>query len=433
MKPSRMRHAVLFVVCLVYLITYLDRVNLSVAAPNIIGEFGLSKLQWGLVLSVFSWTYTMGQVPIGMLADKFGARVVLAIIVLAWGGMTAVTGLVWGLGSLIAARLAFGLCEAGAFPAATRALAPWIPKTERGFAQGVTHAFARFGGAITPVVAAIAIEYLGWRNMFYVFASFAIAWGGFWYFWYRDTPKEFQNKWGGINQAEIDYIEEGRSNAQKIKLPFRVLLKSRNMWALALSYPCYCYVVWIYMTWLPQFLAEAHGLTTIKMGIFASLPLLAGTVGDTLGGWLSDRIWRHTGRGKFSRRVVAMTGLLVAAAFMIPGAMASTPGWAIFFLACALFGQEMAVGVYWAVCLDIGHEYSGTVSGLMNSMGGVTSAMSPLVFAAILQFTGSWVYPFVVASGLLVIGALLWLRIDPEKSLVEELDLKGLAAKSPAR
>jgi sugar phosphate permease len=432
MRPSRIRFVVLFVVCLVYLITYLDRVNLSIAAPHIISEFGLSKLQWGLVLSVFSWTYTMGQIPIGMLADKYGSRIVLASIVIIWSVMDAVTGLVWGLGSLIAVRLAFGLCEAGAFPSATRALAPWIPKTERGFAQGLTHAFARFGGAITPVIAAIAIEYLGWRNMFFAFASLAASWGVFWYFWYRDSPRQFQSKWGKINQAEIDYIEEGRNKARKINLPFRVLLKSKNMWALALSYPCYCYVVWIYMTWLPQFLVEAHGLASVKMGIFASLPLLAGTVGDTLGGWLSDRIWRLTGRGKFSRRVVAMTGLLVAATFMIPGAMASTPGWAIFFLACALFGQEMAVGVYWAVCLDIGHEYSGTVSALMNSMGGVTSAMSPLVFAAILQFTGSWVYPFMVASAVLVIGALLWLRIDPEKSLVDELNLKALAVNASA-
>lgn len=424
-KPTKVRYWVLTVVCLVYLITYLDRVAISVAAPLMMKDFNISKLEWGLVLSVFSWTYASFQIPVGMLSDKIGARKVLAGIVAFWSIMTAATAMAWNFVSLVVIRLLFGIGEAGAFPTATRAFSHWIPATERGFAQGVTHGASRLGGAITPVIVAVIMSQWGWQSVFYIFAVLGVIWAIVWYYWYRDKPSEFQTRWGNINQAELDLINQGKSiNKSTPKLPFKTLLKSKNMWFLSLSYPTYCYTIWIFMTWMPAYLVEARGFSLIKMGIFASLPLLAGTLGDTLGGWLSDKLWRKTGRGKFSRRVVAMTGMLVAAAFMIPAALTESAYLAVFLLGCSLFGLEMAVGVYWAVSLDVGHEYAGTVSGMMNTVGNIGSALSPLVFGAILQFTGSWVYPFLVASCILVVGALLWLKVDPELSVADELGLR---------
>ena len=431
-KATKIRYVVLFVVCLVYLITYLDRVAISVAAPLMMKEYDINKLEWGLVLSVFSWTYASLQIPVGVLGDKLGARKVLAWIVTFWSVMTVATAMAWNFMSLVVIRLLFGVGEAGAFPVATRAFSHWMPSTERGFAQGFTHGASRFGGAITPVIVAVIMNAWGWRSVFYIFAAIGLTWAGFWYFWYRDKPVEYKARWGTINDAELELIAGGKT-AKKVppKLSFKTLMKSKNMWFLSLSYPTYCYTVWIFMTWLPAFLVEAKGFSILKMGIFASLPLLAGTIGDTLGGWLSDKLWQRTGNGKFSRRVVAMTGMLVAAAFMIPGAMVDNPYMAVFYLACSLFGLEMAVGVYWAVCLDVGHEYAGTVSGMMNTVGNIGSALSPLVFGGILQYTGSWVYPFVVASTILVVGALLWLKVDPELSVAEELGLNVAAAEEP--
>jgi sugar phosphate permease len=332
--------------------------------------------------------------------------------------------MVWNFGSLLVVRFLFGIGEAGAFPNATRAFSTWIPATERGFAQGLTHAFARLGGAVTPVIVVAIMSAWGWRQAFYISAAIGLVWAAGWYVWYRDTPSKYRERWGGINQAEMEVINRGKlARGAAPKLPFRRLLKSKHMWALCVSYFCYCYTVWIYLTWLPTYLVEGRGFTIVRMGIFAGLPLLAGTIGDTLGGWLSDKLWIHTKNGRFSRRVVAMFGLLVGAALMIPGAVTSSPSAAVFFLACALFGLEMAVGVYWAVCLDIGSEYAGTVSGMMNSVGNLGAAISPFLFGIIVQYTGSWVYPFVVASGLLVIGAGLWLRINPEISVADELRL----------
>jgi len=423
-KPTRIRYWVLFVVCLVYFITYLDRVNIAVAAPVLTKEFNISMVELGAVFSAFSLSYFLFQIPIGMMGDRFGPRKVLSGLVAFWSIMTAATALAWNFGSLIAIRFIFGIGEAGAFPNATRAFSNWMPSTERGFAQGLTHAFARGGGAFAPLIVAPLVVALGWRASFYICAFTGLIWAAVWFYWYRDKPSEYQEKWGGLNQAELEIITEGKvENKNKPKLPFRTMIRSKNMWALCIGYLCYCWNIWIYLTWLPTYLVDARGFTLLKMGIFASLPLLAGTIGDTLGGWLSDKIWKKTGRGKFSRRVVAMTGLLVAAVFMIPGALTDSANMAVFFLACSLFGLEMAVGVYWAVCLDVGHEYAGTVSGMMNCIGNIGSFGSPLVFGMIVQYTGSWVYPFVVASVLLVIAALLWLWTNPEISIVDELHL----------
>ena len=210
-KPTRVRRLVLFAVCLVYLITYLDRVNISVAAPLMMKHFGLNKLQWGLVLSVFSWTYSSFQIPVGMLSDKFGPRKVLAAIVFFWSAMTAATAMAWSLASLLVIRLLFGVGEAGAFPTATRAFSHWMPSEERGFAQGVTHGASRFGGAVTPVIVALIMARYGWRSVFFIFAITGFAWSAVWYFWYRDKPAEYKQKWGSINQVEIDLIDGGRS------------------------------------------------------------------------------------------------------------------------------------------------------------------------------------------------------------------------------
>jgi sugar phosphate permease len=423
-RPTKVRRRVLFVVCLVYFITYLDRNTVQVAAPMMMKHFQINKLQFGLVLSVFSWTYGIFQIPVGMLGDKFGPRKVLAALVSVWSLFTAATALAWNFASLVVIRALFGLGESGAFATATRAFASWIPSSERGFAQGVTHAAARFGATATPIIVAAIMVRWGWQAPFLILGVLGLAWSAFWYFWYRDKPTEFKERWGAINQAEMDFIEGGRSAKKAAaKLQFRTLLKSRNLWFLSLSYPAYCYVSWIY-AWFPLYLVEARGFTIIKMGIFLTVIHAAGPVGNALGGWLSDEILRKTGNSKFARRVVAMAALLMAAGFIIPAALTNSAYMAVFFLTGAVFCLETSVAVYWAVCLDVGHEYAGTVSAMMNSVGQVGSVLSPLVFGAILQFTGSWVYPFIVAGVVLVAGVFLWLGVNPELSLVDELGLR---------
>jgi sugar phosphate permease len=430
-KATKTRYWVLFIVCVLYFITYVDRVNISVAAPLIMKEFNISKVELGVVFAAFSWAYSIFQIPVGILGDKYGPHKVLTVLVVLWAAVDFMTGLAWSFTSLIVIRFLFGICESGAFPTATRAFSHWIPATERGFVQGLTHACSRLGGAVTPIIMVGIMTQFGWRPAFYFGGAIALTWAIVWYVWYRNKPEELQAKWGGINQAEIDLIYQGQVKKKVVrKLPFKTLIKSKNLWCLCLAYICYNYTLWIFLTWLPTYLVDARGFTIMTMGIFASLPLFAGTIGDTLGGWLSDKIWKRTKNGKIARRGVAMAGFLIAAFSMIPGAMTDSQYLSVFLLACALFGLEMTVGVFWATCLDIGHDYAGTVSATMNSIGSIGSAMTPLIFGFVVQRTGSWVYPFMIASGILIIGVFLWTKINPEISIVEELGLLDEAESS---
>jgi MFS family permease len=360
-----------------------------------------------------------------MLGDRFGPRRVLAVIVFFWSIFTGLTALAWNLSSLIVIRFLFGMCEAGAFPNATRAFSHWLPTTERAFASGITHSSARIAGAITPIIVVAIMARWGWRWAFVAFSIFGILWSIFWFVWFRDTPAEFTLKSPSMNEAEILLIDlDRRSASPGGAVPLSQLLASRNLWFLGMSNFMYSFAFWIYLAWLPSYLVEARGLSMMSMGIFASFPMLMGAAGDALGGWLSDRLWKWTGNAKLARRSVPIFGLVMAALLMTPGAMVHSPNAAIALLTGGMFGLEIAVGAYWAVCLDIGHDSAGSAAGMMSSLGNAGSAISPLIVGAIVQYTGSWILSFEIASLLLLVGAALWMGIDPEVSLETELSRK---------
>lgn len=420
--PTRVRHRVLFVLCLMYMVTYLARVVISVAAPAIMKDLSLTKVQMGIAFTAFVCPYALFQLPTGMLGDKYGPRKVLAAIVFLWSLFTGLTALAWNLTSLVVVRLFFGACEAGAFPNATRAFSHWLPTTERAFASGIGHSSARVASGLTPIIVVLIMAHWGWRWAFVVFSIFGILWSVFWFVWYRDDVREYQNKWGGVNQAEVDLINKGRARERTARtVPLSDLLKSRNLWLLGMSNFMYSFAFWIYLAWLPTYLVQARGFSLFSMGIFASLPMLAGAAGDAVGGWLSDKLWQWTNNAKLSRRSVPIVGLTLAALLMTPGAMTSSASLAIVLLTAGMFCLEVGVGAYWAVCLDIGDESAGSAAGMMSSLGNAGSAISPLVFGAVVQYSGSWVCSFVIASVLLLVGAVLWMWIDPGLSLDAEV------------
>jgi MFS family permease len=191
------------------------------------------------------------------------------------------------------------------------------------------------------------------------------------------------------------------------------------MWAMMCAYFTYVYCLWIFLSWLPSYLVEFRHFTLLKVGIFASLPLWAGVVGDTFGGLATDWLLVKTGRTTFSRRVVAIVGMLGCAVFIVPAAMTDSAYTAIVCLTAAMFFLECTIGPSWSVPMHVGGQYSGTVSGVMNMAGNIGGALSPIVFGILVQF-GSWQAPFIVAAGLLVFGAAVWaFWLDPEKSVIE--------------
>jgi sugar phosphate permease len=422
-KPTRYRWFVLFMLCLMYLTTYMDRVNISAAAPLISREFGFSKITMGLIFSAFSWAYALCQVPGGWMGDRFGPRRILSSIVAYWSLMTFITARGVGLASFAVIRFLFGMGESGAFPTATRGMQMWFTREERGICQGITHSASRFGAAIVPpLVVGIMLRY-GWRMVFYSFGAGGLLFSLIWFFMYRDLPEDH---WL-VNRDELAHIRgvdaAGNINpaqaSKRPKVPWGILLKHPNMWAVMCCYFAYSYCLWIFLTWLPAYLVEYRHFTLLKMGYFASLPLFAGVIGDSVGGWLTDHLLVKTGNTRFARRAVAVTGMLGTAACIVPAAMTRNPYTAVYCLAASMFFLECIIGPSWAVPMDVGGEYSGTVSGMMNMAGNIGGAVSPTVFGILVQL-GSWVAPFIVAAVILLGGAIMWaFWLNPEISVVD--------------
>ena len=424
LSPTNTRWMVLFLISLMYLLTYMDRSNISVAAPAITKEFGLSKTAMGLVFSGFLWAYAIGQIPGGWLGDRYGPRRVLLAIIPFWSLTVVVTGLTTGFITLFVTRFVLGLSEAGAFPIATRAMQLWFAKSERGLVHGVTHSFSRFAVAVTPFVAVSIMVAFGWRTIFYIFGSAGFLWSLAFYMFYRNRPEEHNS----VNQAELAHIR-GRNPDGSIKasvdpksrpaVPWTIIFGSPNMWYIAAGYCCFFYGTYFFLTWFPTYLLEYRHLSLKSLGIVASLPLLAGMVGDIAGGSLTDSVYKKTGKLKFARRIVAAPCMLASAACLIPAATTHSASTAVVCLTASLFFLEMVIGPAWAVPMDVGGEYSGTVTGVMNMAGALGASVSPVIFGFFAQ-RGSWIAPFLVTAGMLLSGALIWtFLIDPEKSVVK--------------
>jgi sugar phosphate permease len=421
-RRSYGRWYVLALISVMYLITYLDRVNISTAAPQISKEFGFDKITMGVIFSAFVWAYAVFQVPGGWLSDRFGARRVLTGVVTYWSIMTAATAAAFSGVSFIAVRFLFGIGEAGAFPGATRAMQLWYPRSERGLVQGVTHSASRLGAAIAPPIVVLIMSTLGWRSVFYICGAVGLIWSVWWALTYRNLPEEHAL----VNKAELEAIRgrsaDGAINPppvqQETKVPWSNLVTSGNMWAIMLAYFTYVYCLWIFLSWLPTYLIEVRHFTLIKVGIFASLPLWAGVVGDTLGGLATDWLLKVTGSAKIGRRTVAITGLLGCAVCIVPAALTADAYVAVYCLTASMFFLEFTIGPSWSVPMDTGGKYSGTVSGMMNMAGNIGGALSPIVFGFLAQ-GGNWEAPFIVAAALLVVGSAIWaFWLDPDKQIL---------------
>ena len=412
-RPTRTRHVVLWLTVAVYMITYMDRVAISAAAPSIEKEFGFSTVTIGWILAAFQLSYALFQIPGGWMGDRFGPRRALTGVVIWWSAFTAATAATWSAGSMIVCRFLFGMGEAGAFPIATRSLSRWMLPSERGWAQGVTHAGARLAGALTPMVAAALIIAFGWRAPFLVFALVGLVWAVVWFWYYRDSPAEHRS----VNDAERELIASqlGRRDGSGRKaVPWKQILSSPQMWLLAGMYACYAYSIGIYLSWFPKYLVDAHGFGLAQMGFFASLPLLAGVAGDVAGGYISDHILKRTGNLKMARRSVAIVGFVLAGVMIMGAISQPDPVISVLFFCAAVFGLELTVGVSWAVALDIGDEFAGSVSAVMNTVGNLGGTTAAAATGYLVTFYG-WNTAFGVLVVLAAIAAVLFLWIDASK------------------
>jgi len=404
---------VLFMVCLMYGLTYIDRINVNTAGPVFQKDLHLSTVQLGWVFSAFGWAYLALQVWGGWLSDRFGARLTLTVCGVIWAAATMLTGLVGSLTALILCRVLLGLGEGATFPTATRALADWMPAEKRGFAQGITHAFARLGNFFTPGLVAWLIKISSWRVSFIVLGGISLIWSLVWWFYFRDNPATHR----GITQQELAVLPDyaSKKDRKKDPVPWGALVK--RMAPVTLVYFCYGWTLWLYLTWLPSFFMHGYKLNLKNSALFASGVYLLGVVGDAVGGWVSDFILRRTGDRNKARRNLVIAGFLLSLAFMIPVLRSHDLNTVALCLSAAFFFAEFTIGPFWAIPMDIAPRFSGTASGLMNIGSALAAAVSPLVAGYVIQKTGNWDLPFLGSIGLLLFGAVMAYWMKPNEPL----------------
>lgn len=409
-RPTRVRHIVLWLTVAAYMITYMDRVVIASAVPVIQEDLGFTMVTMGWILASFRWGYALFQLPGGWLGDRIGPRRALSVIVTWWSLFTSATALSWNAASMAVFRFLFGMGEAGAFPIATRSLSRWMLPTERGYAQGLTHAGSRLGAALTPPLVVFLITSYGWRAPFFCFGFMGLIWAALWFYYYRDTPDEHRS----VNAAERDLIRTslgGPRPARSGSVPWKAILSSGTLWRLSAMYALYGYCISVYLDWFPKYLHSHRGFDLKEMGFYASLPLLAGTLGDLTGGWTSDHIAKRTGNLKIARRSIATVGFLIAGVGILLATLATEPRTCVWYTCAGVFGLELTVGVSWAIPLDIGGDFAGSVSAVMNTFGNIGGAVSPTLLAYLVRAYG-WDVPFFVAAALAVIAAVLFAGID---------------------
>jgi MFS family permease len=403
---------VLILLCVMYFITYVDRVNMNTAVVVIQEELNLSFVQVGYLTSAFAWTYLLFQIIGGWVGDRFGPRNVLFVSGLVWAGATILTGFAWGFASLFVMRLLLGLGEGATFPTATRAMRHWYEPKRFGFAQGITHSFARIGNWITPPLVAMLTVAASWRFAFIILGLISFIWVFVWFWYFRDEPKDHP----AITPDELARLP-ARASGPRPKVPWLPLIQ--RIWPVTLTYFCYGWCLWLYLNWIPSFFKNNHGLDLEASAIAAAIVYFGGVVGDTVGGLLSDGILHRSGNVRIARLSITVLGFLGALFSLFPLLFFQDLAIVTACLTCGFFFAELVIGPMWAIPMDIAPKYAGTASGLMNSGSALAAILSPIAAGYIIQGTGNWYLPFFVLMGVLALGALLAFTMHPETPFEE--------------
>ena len=398
---------VLALLCLMYFITYVDRVNVSTAAIVFGKEFGLSNTQVGFVFSAFAYPYLIFQIIGGWIGDRLGPRRTLTICSVIWAGATILTGLAGGLLSMVLARVLLGLGEGATFPTATRAMSNWTTTGRRGFAQGITHAFARIGNAVTPPLVTWLMLAFTWRGSFIILGLVSFLWALVWAVYFRDNPRDDAT----ISQEELTRLPPYVGVKEAPAVPWGPLI--RRMAPVTVVYFCYGWTLWLFLTWIPQYFLHSYQMNLKNSAVFASGVFLAGMVGDWLGGQTTDWLLKRTGSLGKARSVMVAACNLAALASLLPILFVHDATAAAICLSSGFFFAEMTIGPMWAIPMDVAPKYSGTASGIMNTGSAFAAIVSPVVGGWIIDITGNWNWPFIGSMALMTAGALLAFTMRP--------------------
>jgi MFS transporter, ACS family, glucarate transporter len=403
-------------------VSFLDRVNISVAASAIASEYRLSDVQLGWVFSAFLWGYAIFQTFAGWLADRLGPRRVLTAGVVWWGIFTALTAavspaLTGAVFFFVTVRFLLGAGEAIIYPASNQFVSRWIPTQERGLANGLIFAGVGAGAGSAPAIVTYIMVRYGWRWSFWLSALLGLLVGVVWYLTARDNPEEHPR----VSPGELQHIESGRTtsapgaDSRANALPWSVILKSKEVWLVTLSYFCFGYVAWIFFSWFHRYLFKIRGLDLKSSAFYSTLPPLAMVACSLLGGIINDRLTKAYGK-RVGRCGIAAFALVLTAILLVLGSQTASAELASLVLAGGAGALYLAQSSYWSVTADIAGARAGSTSGFMNMGaqlgGGVTAILTPVIANRL-----GWTYPFLFAAALSAIGALAWLAVNPQRTL----------------
>ncbi len=406
------RYNILALLFLISLLTFLDRVNISVAGKFINETYHFSSVQYGIIFSAFVFGYMLFQLPGGYLADRFGPRAVIAGAILWWSVFTILTAVAGNLftatlfgafGSFILIRLLIGLGEGVAYPASSKMVSLWIPRKQRGFANGILLSGIGVGSALTPPLITWIIGHWGWQSAFYLCGSIGFVMALWWYLYARNTPEEHP----AITSGELEIIGP-RTNHKPSVRDLTIILKDPRIWFLSGSYFVFGYIIYIYYSWFFLYLVNVKHIEIMKGSLLAALPFLSMAVTAPLGGWLSDKL--HHGIGFKGRQVLGIASLLLVAVSIYLGSTAGDLFTAVILLSAGAGFLFLTVGNYWASATELHPHQAGSSTGFMNTFANIGGFISPTLTPLIAEKMG-WNAALIFAAGLAVAGAVLWVGV----------------------
>jgi ACS family glucarate transporter-like MFS transporter len=433
-RATRRRWIVMTFLCVLSFLTYFDRICIVRAQESIERDLGLSPEQMGLVLGAFFLAYALFEVPGGWMGDRWGTRITLTRIVLAWSVFTAASGAATGFTSLLVYRFLFGVGEAGAYPNMARVQQRWLPVRSRGRAGGMLWFTARLGGAFSPLLFGMLLRsfdapefraYLpavglpsdlpAWRVAFWAAGLVGLVWCLAFFPWFRDDPADVRS----VNDAELRLIREGRSGEpQGHSMPWpiwRQLLCARGLWAMGLLYVFGSFGWSFFISWMPRFLKDVHGVEFEDSEIMSGLPLFCGAFACLLGGILSDVVVKRLGRRRLGRAIFPVCGYIVAAGAMFGLRYADSSYDAAVLMCVAAAAFDFGQGANWATIVDMGGRYAGTAAGFVNMVGNLGGFAQPYIGAKIFQSAG-WDALMALYAVMFLLAASMWLFIDPNRT-----------------
>jgi ACS family glucarate transporter-like MFS transporter len=407
------RYRVLVLLTSLTTLTYLDRITISIVGVRLKADLHLSNEQFGWVLASFALAYALFEIPSGALGDRIGPRAVFIRIVIFWSLFTGITGLVSGLIGLLIVRFLFGVGESGTYPNCMIVMSRWFPQSEMGRSLTWVGIGSQIGAAIAPVIIVPVATVYGWRMPFFVNAAIGIVWVLVCFLWFRNFPEEMHH----ITDKEKEYIKTNRRfNEAQHLIPWRFILQHRTLWALMLMYFCCQWANYFFVAWMPVYLQEGRGFSENGMKAITSTLFIVGIIGFLAGGFTGDVSVKKMGlRG--GRRIVGMTGLGMCGLLILTAAIVPNNNIAAGCLIAANGFFSFGVMVSYAVCIDIGRNNAGTVTGAMNFCGQMGAFFLAIIFGKIVQQTSNFNYPLFVVAGVAITGCLMWMGIDAEKKL----------------